>query len=212
MSGIGGESGRQDDITAEHAQKKSVRLVHNLCEALAQVLSMGLRILDTIPGALPITARATVIKNGEPITEEYKVTKEDIGGYYGCTVKLNPEEAIEHDRKVMLGRTLVNEGRISWELFLIDYMGMTKDEADKTISDAIAEQAILNDPTMSQIRVMEAIEQAGMTRYLEKIQQTQQAPPPQIRPSEAKNPVARETIRQALGEKGVARTPPEGNR
>lgn len=208
-------SGRLEDILSENVQKKYSKLVHNLSAALAEVLSMGLKILDTIPEALPVSARFKAIKNGKEVIEEFRVTKEDIDGYYDCRVELNPEEAIEHDRKVMLGRLLVNEGRISWKQFLVKYMGMTEDEADDTMTDAIAETAILTDPMMSQIRTMEALEQAGMARYIEKLTEMNQGRTAaqgqkQVRPSEARNPTATETIRQSLNEKGMVRTPPEG--
>ena len=182
---------------------------------------MSLRILEETPGVLPVTIRATEIQDGKTFSSEETITKEDIDGYYDCTVKLNPDEVLEADRKVMLGRMLLNETRISWKHFLVEYMGKTEDEADDIIADALAESAVLTDPMMRQIRVQEAVEQAGMGRYLEQAKQDAQKqemmasalgeqPGQKIRPSEAKNPTADGIMRQALGEtpQGV-RSPPQ---
>jgi hypothetical protein len=217
LSGIAStseSSGRLEDALFSHVEKKYARLISSLERALAVVLGMGLRILETVPDVLPITTRATMVIDGEAIEQEEKITKEDINNYYDCVVKLNPEEALEADRKAMLGRMLVNEGRISWRKFLTDYMGHTEDSADDIIAETLAEQAILTDPTMRQIRVMEAIEQAGMTRYLDKLQQEagqEPVPPATYRPSEAGNPVSSDILRQVLGETpvGVRRPPTE---
>jgi len=210
-------SGRLEDILYEHVQKKYSKTIDNMERALSELLRMCLKILEKTPQALPVTIRAKVLEKGEYVNKEETITKDDIEGYYNCIVKLNPEEAIEHDRKVMLGRTLVNETRISWKRFLVEYMGKTEDVADDIMAESIAEQAILTDPTMSQMRVMEAIEQAGMTKYLKQLEQqnketreVKQAGT-QYRPSEARNPLATSIIRQTLGEspKGVRNSPEE---
>ena len=225
MAGVGsgaGTSGRKEDILFEHIQKRYSKLIHNMEEALATLLGMALRILDVTPSALPVKITATIIKDGKSTNEVETITKEDIANYYECTVKLNPEEALEADRDVMLGRMLLNETRISWKYFLVHHLHKTEDEADDMIADALAESAVLTDPMMRQIRVQEAIEQAGMGRYLEQAQQDVQKqelmqkalgdqPPQKTRPSEARNPTADGIMRQALNETPVGvRQPPQG--
>ena len=68
----------------------------------------------------------------------------------------------------------------------------------------------MSNPQMAQIRGMEAIERMGMTRYLkqmqeqtveqEKMQTALKSHKPQVRPSEARNPVAKDILRQTLEE------------
>lgn len=210
-------SGRLEDVLSENVERKYSQLKHNVETAIATVLSMALRILDTIPEALPITTRATVLAKGESPRKEELITKKDIDGYYAVIAELNPEEAIQRDREVMLGRTLLNEGRISWREFLIDYMHKTNDEADETMAEALAEQAIISHPALVEMRVRAALEQIGATDFLRKleeenVQQAQgqelaQQEPPQQRPSEARNPVAAETLRQSLEARGARRPP-----
>ena len=224
MAGVGsgsGTSGRKEDILFEHIQKRYSKLIGNMEEALATLLGMALRILDVTPKALPVSITATIIKDGKSTTEVETIAKEDIAEYYDCTVKLNPEEALEADRKVMLGMKLLNETRISWKHFLVHYMSKTEDEAEDMITDALAEVAVLTDPLMRQIRVMEAIEQAGMGRYLEQLKTDarkqelmqgalQEQPQGQARPSEARNPTAAGIMRQSLNETPVGvRKPPQ---
>lgn len=215
-------SGRLEDILTEQISRKYAVLVDNVQLALAEILSMGLRLLDTIPKALPVRVNATVIEDGQSINKEWQLTKEDIGGRYNVTVKLNPEEALEADRKIMLYRTLANEGRVSWRRFLVEGMGKTEDEADEIMAEAIAETAMLTDPTIKQMMTEEAIEQIGGQRYLDKLKaQTAEQEtmgkslkenPMQNkgRPSEATNPTAMGIMRQTLGETPVGvRQPPQ---
>ena len=221
-------TGRQEDIYAEQYTKQYRTLRNNLAKATATALSMALRILDTVPGLLPITVRATTLKDGKEIREEETVTKEDIDGYYDCRVEFRAADELVEDRKVMLGRTLVGEGRIDWKSFLIDYCGYSQEKADETINQTIADKVIFSDAMMG-IVAQEALEKAGMERYLKQMQQQAQmqgqmgqgAPAggqgmpqgqgqPMIqgqggiqgqqiqRPSEAQNPIARDIIRQIL--------------
>jgi len=193
MLGLGmPEGGRSQDVAFEHVEKKYAKLIKNLTRALTKLMSMGLEIFDKTPQALPISV--------------YKLTKEDLGGYYDIEVQLNPEEAIEHDRKVMMGRILVNEGRISWKRFLTEFMGKTEDEADDIITDTLAEQHILTSPAIRGILDKEAMIKMGMGRYLKEIQEDTQMqaqmqeelakqPAKTMRPSEARNPLAVGTLR-----------------
>jgi hypothetical protein len=170
---------------------------------------MSLMILDKTPGVLPITLRATFIEDG--VNKEETITKDDIEGFYDCRVELNPEKDIQSDREVMLGRTLYKEGMIPWKRLLIDYMHKTEAEADDIIAETLAEQAVATNPLLAQIRVTEAMEQIGATKYLKQIQASQEENQkmaedlsktniPKYRPSEANNPTAVDTLRQVLRE------------
>ena len=204
-------TGRQEDIYGEHFARKYAKLINNVERMWATALGMGLRILDTVPALLPITVRATVLEDGKPVRKEETITKEDIDGYYDCKVELRAEDELIHDRKVMLGRTLVNEGRIDWRTFLIEYVGYTENKAEDVINQTLADQAILTDPAIRGIITREVLEKLGMQRYLKELeaqaqrqQQMQQAmaqtSAPQGRPSEARNPAAAGITRQMLGE------------
>ena len=218
LSGVSSSSrasGRQEDIEFGHIEKKFRPLIRNLALAIQAVLGRGLQILDTQPQALPITIQGTVIEKGEKVSREEQITKEDIDAYYDCLVELNPEKALEDDRNFMKNRILVNEGRISWKRFLMEGLKLTDWEADEIIAEALAEQAIRDDPFMKAARTQEAIERMGMTRFLKKAQEEEemgqrldsemkeymskgggQTP---FRPSEATNPAAMDTARQLLG-------------
>jgi len=213
MSGLPASShttGRMEDIEFSHAFKKNLKLIQNHEAALAMLLGRCLQVLDTVPSALPITFRGEVIKDGISTVQEDKITKDDIAGYYDCEVSLNPDEDMEANTKFMKYRMLVNEGRISWKRFLMDGLGKDEYEADEIMAESIAEQTIMTNPMMQQIRASEAIDRMGATRYLQKLGQgvTEQAQmqqavgefEPRYRPTEATNPEAAGTLRQVLSE------------
>ncbi len=217
-------SGRLEDILTEHIERKYAVLIDNVELALAEILGMGLRLLSSIPQALPVKSNATVIEDGKSVRIEEEITKDDIANCYDVVVKLNPEEAIQADRKIMLYDRLADKGRIGWRRFLIEGMGRTEDEADEIMAETIAEQAMLTDPALKQIMVEEAVEQIGGQRYLDKLKaetaETEKmgkdlaGRPMQnkSRPSEATNPTAMGIMRQTLGETpvGVRNPPTEG--
>ncbi len=229
LSGVASSSrisGRQEDIEYGHIRKRFVILTRNLEIALEGVIGMVLRILDTQPQALPITVKGEVKdEEGKRIDKEsiLTITKEDINGYYGCKVSLNPDKSLEDDQNFMKYRILVNEGRISWRQFLIEGCGKTEYEADEIIAEALAEQAIMNNPLLKAAREQEAIEQMGADRFVKKAQEDTQLQQrmqeelnnytpqkPGYRPSEARNPQAAETVRQLLGGEvpvGIRRSP-----
>jgi len=215
-------TGRQEDIYSESYSRKYRTLRSNLETALAKALGLGLRIiewqLDKLPKTTKVTVRATVLEDGEEIRKEEVITKEDIDGYYECRVEFKAE-ALADDRKVMLGRMLVNEGRIDWKTFLIEYVGYTEDKAEEVINQTLADQFILGDPIIRTIISREAAEKLGMQRQLKEIEEeagrlkemaaAPLAPAGEGRPSEARNPLAAGITRQMLGETpvGVRQSP-----
>lgn len=227
MSGVASSSrvsGRQEDVEYEHISKKFQKLVSNLERALEEVFGMCLRILYEMPQALPLTIRGEVVEKGKRVVKEETITKEDIDGYYDCSVKLNPDEAVENDRNFMKYRMLVNEGRISWKRFLMEGCGMTEWEADDTIAEALAEQAVRDDPMMRAARTNEALKMQGMERFIQETEQSQmlqqkfsdelanyQPQQGRVRPSEAQNPAAIDTLRQILSsQQSTIRRSPNG--
>ena len=114
----------------------------------------------------------------------------------------------------MLYRVLANEGRVSWKSLLMDGMGKTEDEAEDEINETLAEMAWRTNPKMLEMVMEEAMEDAGMGRLLAKVkekaamsQAAQQGlggmPQGQTRPSEARNPMAKDILRQTLSETPV---------
>jgi len=204
-------TGRQEDIYGEHYRQRFEKLIGNIERALATALGMGLKYLDTIPGALPVTVRATAIENGESIRKEETITKEDIDGYYDCTVRLQVQDSA---RDFMKYRLLCSEGRVSWETLLTEGLGWTKDRAQKEITDTLVETVWRANPQMLDMVLREAVEEAGRGNLLKKMdeQAAQQVksqqllssmPPSQPRPSEAANPMDADILRQVLDERGV---------
>lgn len=206
-------TGRQEDIYAEQYGRKYRKLIDNVERMWATALGMGLRILETVPTLLPITVRATVLEDGKQVRKEETVTKADIDGYYDCKVELRAEDAIAHDRKVQLGRLLVNEGRIPWVEFLTEYAGYTNDKAEELITQTLVDQAIFS-PQFINITIKEALEKLGMTKHIKELEEkaAMQAEmqqglggmgAPARRPTEARNPEAAGIIRQMLEESPV---------
>jgi hypothetical protein len=212
-------TGRQEDIEYGHIQRKYARLIHNLEESLSAVLGMALRILDTVPQALPVYYKAEVL--GDDSNRDQKITKDDIEGFYDCEVKLNPDEELENTIDFQKYRILVNEGRISWKEFLIKGCKKTESEAEDIMAEAIAEQTVVTNPQMNLIRVQDALEKMGMDKYKQLLEQqiTDQGEmntalqnyQTKQRPSEARNPAAAATVRQVLNESPVGiRSSPNG--
>ena len=209
-------TGRQEDIYVEQYGRKYRKLIQNVEKMWATALGMGLRILYNIPALLPITVRATMLKDGKPVNQEETIEKTDIGRYYDCTVELRAEDEITTDRKVQLGRLLINEGRIDWRTFLTEYVGWTEDKAEEVITQTLVDQAIFS-PQFINITIKEALEKLGMQKHIEELeakaaeqqqmqQQLQGMGKAKFRPSEARNPEAAQVIRQLLEGQGVRNT------
>lgn len=204
-------TGRQEDIYGEHYRKRFDKLIDNVERMVATSLSQGLKYLDTISGALPVTIRATEIVNGKQIRKEETITKADIDGYYDCKVSLKAEDTGASNVKFQKFRMLAGESRVTWETYLTEGLGWTSDRAKKEIIDTMVEQAWRNNPMLTEMVLRDALEEAGRDKLLAQIdEQTRQkaqqqqalatAPPAQSRPSEARNPLKRETARQVLME------------
>jgi hypothetical protein len=213
-------TGRQEDIYSEAYSRKYRTFKNNQEKALATALSMGLRIVDTVPDLLPITVRATVIEDGKTISKEEQITKSDIGKCYDCRVEFKSDDELIENKNFIKYERLAGQGRVSWKTLLVKGLNYTEDDADEEINEALAEKAWREDPTLLGIVLSEALEQAGQHSLLRRMQQQgqmqnemAQATPSQgaPRPSEARNPQAAGIMRQTLNETPVGlRQPPGG--
>jgi len=167
-------SGRQEDIYTAAFRKKPEQIEKKLERALATALGQALRILDTIPGLLPLTVVSLEYKDGSYGQKEEKITKEDIDGYYGCKVEFKADEELEQGRKLMLYRSLYempSGPRISWKTLLVKGLGMTEEEANDEIVEATVDRVMHDNPMMDNITAEEAMKKLGMETYLAKAQQ-----------------------------------------
>ena len=206
-----GASGRREDILAELIKEKYEKLINNFTRALAKALGMYLRILDKTPGLLPITIRATKIIDGQSVRLESQITKEDIDGYYECSVKLEPDEAIKKARNAMLYRALAKENRVSWKTMLMKGLGYSEVEADEEINETLAEMAWKTNPVLLEMVLQEAAEEAGMGQRLAELKQRmqQQGEGTQPRNFVTQEPGSSGAVRQMTNESNIAREQPD---
>jgi len=213
-------TGRQEDIYSEQYSKQYRTLKKNLEKMLSTSLTMALKIIDTVPGILPITLRATTIENGKEIKKEETVTKEDLDGYYDSTVEFKADEEITENRNFVKYERLAGAGRVSWKTLLKRGLNYSDEEADEEMTETLAEMAWRTNPQMLSMVLQDALEKAGENSLLRKMEQqaTQQAQMAQtpyqgggVRPSEAQNPLAKEIMRSTINESPrPTRLPPGG--
>ena len=93
---------------------------------------------------------------------------------------LKAHDPVEADRLSTLGDRLWNGGNGSIDLRtnLIQYQGYTEDKAEDIIANILVDRLTLYNPDVAAIMGMEFAEQAGLERYLAKLQQRQQEAPP----------------------------------
>ncbi len=159
-----GASGRQEDIYTAQFKRKPNKIQKNVEWLLSRLFSLALRIIDTQP-IDPISVETIEFVNGENIRKLETVTKEDIDGYYGCSIEFKPDKDVERSGQVMLYRTLANEGRVSWKTLLMEGLGMTEDEAEDEMAEATADTVIRTNLTAANIAAEEAFEKMGMQRF-----------------------------------------------
>jgi|26BtaG_2_1085354.scaffolds.fasta_scaffold03403_2 hypothetical protein len=148
-----GTSGRQEDILGARGRNLYDSVVINTEQTFAQAFSHSLLIMETLPDMLPPT-----IKKG------------DISKHYKCEVKLKAADAIADDRKSMAGRAMVQAGQISLRTNLIQFQGMTEDEADKEIARMLAERYMFGSPDIADLLARRAAEKSVMGEELSRIQ------------------------------------------
>lgn len=217
-------TGRQENIYAEQYSRKYKAFKGNLAEALATALGMGLRIVEwrlkEFPQTTKITVKATEIKDGKETPKEELITAEDIGGCYDCRVEFKEDDSTAQDREFTKYERLAGQGRVSWKALLVQGMAYTEDEAEEEINETLAEMAWRTNPELMGMVLTEALERAGQHALLRKMQEKAQREQqmarvmPQAgaespRPSEARNPLASDILRQSLSETpiGTRRSP-----
>jgi hypothetical protein len=217
-------TGRQENIYVEEYRRKYKTFINNEAKALATALSMDLRIVEwrlkEFPKGTKITVKAKELKDGKEVVKEELLTAEDIDGCYDCRVVFKEEDTTAQDREFTKYERLAGQGRASWKSLLVKGMGYTEDEAEEEINEALAEQAWRTNPELMAMVLTEALERAGQHSLLRKMkeeaqraqQMAQIQPQAQTqapRPSEARNPLASDILRQSLAETpvGTRRTP-----
>jgi len=213
MSGLpSGSSGRQEDIVGYHFVRRFDSIVEATEDAFAKALDMGSEILKKVPTWLPITQWLEQPDGGK---KEITITEADLNACARSQVKLKAADPIEDDRKLMAGRALYDAGLIDWGEFLVNYAGYTPEKAQEIIDQTIADKVVIENPLLFQALSEKALENLGMSDYLERLrEQAQQAPqggvgsqggPP--RQFNERTPEAREMVDLQLSQRGVRRSP-----
>ena len=214
-------SGRKEDILGYHFGRRYIKLVKNLEQAIERMLGLALKICENVPGVLPLSIQTVQSIDGKDQRKEEAVGKEDIDKYYGCKVELRPEDEREKAGRLMEGRMMLNDGRISWLTFLTKYAGLTEDKAKREIYRTIAEKITMENPMMLDAFARMAFEQSGGGAFLREYDarmtaqgQPQQPPITSSQPGRNFNtqtPLDRDVIDQELNQSmaGQRRAPSE---
>jgi len=221
MSGLpSGSSGRQEDIVGYHFIRRFDSVVEATEIAFAKALDMGRDMLKIVPGWLPIT-QWVELPDG---SASKNITESDLDAVVDTRIILKAADPIEDDRKLMAGRALKGENLIDWETFLIEYAGYTPERAGEIIEQTIADTVVMQNPMLFQALAEKALENLGMTDYLEKLrmQNAQQeqmqegmkntpveqgARGGEARQFNAQSPEAREMVDMMLSQRGARRQP-----
>jgi hypothetical protein len=169
MAGLpSGTSGRQEDIVGANYIRRFDSIVETTEYMFSLALQMGSRIIDKIPGWKIITQW---VQQPDGTKKEITVDTNDFKNIGSVTVKLKSADPIEDDRKLMAGRTLVNDGRIDWTTFLVDYAGYTPEKANQIIVKTIAEKVVMNNPEILNAIAAKGIEKLGLADQISKLDQ-----------------------------------------
>ena len=217
-----GASGRQEDIYALHFRKKPERVEKNLERSLAVAFGQALRILDSVPKALPLDIITTEFVDGKDVRKVETLEKEDIGGYYDVGVEFKPDEEMEQARRLMMYRALYDSPsgpKVSWKTLLIKGLGMSEEEADEEIDESLVDTAMRTNPLLANIAVEEAMRELGLEKQLAELKKAgQPLIPSGLSPMPGGQQRAftgsgesRESVRQMFAPEagGVGRTPPQ---
>ena len=141
-----GSSGRQDDMATSNALRRYETVMDNHQTLWARSLSQALKVIDTVPNMLPISVYAEDITDGVRLLKEVSVTKDDIGGYYDCTVELKAADTIDQDRNAMMWRQDWQAGYVSHKKSLIEGKNMTEDQAVEELEDVMVDSVTERNP------------------------------------------------------------------
>jgi len=222
MAGLpSGSSGRQEDIVGYHFIRRFDSVVEATETAFARALTMGKEILKVVPGWLPVNQWLELPDGSKG---EKNISEKDLDNTADCEVVLKAADPIEDDRKLMAGRALKQDNLIDWETFLVEYAGYTPEKATEVIEQTIADTVVMQNPMLFQALAEKALENLGMTDYLEKLkaqnamqgkmQEGLKTTPVEqgARGGEARqfntgSPEAREMVDMMLSQRGARRSP-----
>ena len=148
-----GTSGRQEDVLINSGLAMYDAPLESNSKLWADALDIGFKIafnkdLDILPVGL---------KDG------------DIDTYSEITVNLQKDNPMEISRRSIEGERLWHDGAITHERFLIEHMGMTKEDAKKEIAGVRIETAIRNSPFLLQIIEETVAEELGKEQRLQEL-------------------------------------------
>jgi len=145
-----GSSGRQQDLSSLSAMKRYDTVIENTENAWATALKMAWSIYKTVPTLKPSD-----------------ISKELLEAEFDIEVELKEKDPIEADRKSLSGRTMVQMGQLSLRSNLVNYQGLTQDEADDEIDQILAERYMFQSPDIAELMQVRAAEKSGMSEDLE---------------------------------------------
>lgn len=165
LSGITtGSSGRQDDIAVKQGIAQFESVVDNVGIAWSTAFKMGLHVLKSVPGLLPVTVRA--LKPSDGVKKLVTVEAEDIDDTE-CEVMLKAKDPIEDKAMALQGNREQQSGIIDWETNLTKYHGFTSDEARDIMNKAMVDKMILSNPILQNAIAIKAMKDLGMEQYLQ---------------------------------------------
>ena len=134
-------------------------------------------------------------------------------------VELRPDQEIERQAAITIGRALYGEGLRSKETFLVEDMGMSEDEAAEEQDEILVDRAINSNPLLLEFVMREAMKELGMKKLIDEMDaaaKVQGATAASVanQPDEAKprildtdQPGNVDRVRQMLSENGRTRAP-----
>ena len=200
-------SGRNRALTKADEMKPFDTIIQGSENSWGTAFGLALRILDTVHNMMPITVRSTVIEKGTSLRKEEIVTKEDIGGYYDCEIKMKSVDPVEQDRTATLHAKYFLDGLIDAETCLIEGFGKTQAEAKTILKKIMIDQVTIKSPQFAQMVGFQLAQESGMMRqFMEATQMggtTGGTTVPSPRQDETKTPTGRDMIESlALTERG----------
>ncbi len=153
-SGVGG---RQQDMTDSSARRRYDAPLENTELEFATAIKMALKICQVIPELRP---------DG--------ISEGDLSVDFGCSVILRAKDPIEEDRLMTAGDRFYAAGTLSLRRNLIEYRGLTEDDAEDEIAEILVEKLTLGNPDVAAVMGMVFAEESGMADYIKKAQERNQ--------------------------------------
>jgi hypothetical protein len=159
---MSGSSGRQDDMATTNAMRRFETIMKGIQTLWARSLSQCLEIVYNVPDMMPISVYAEDKKDGVTLQKEEKVSKNDIKGYFDCTVELKAADVLDADRKAQMWRNSYQTMPISAKTALTKGYNMTDSEAEEEIEDYTVDSVTIKNPMWIQAIGMEHAQKRGI--------------------------------------------------